>query len=137
WALASLVIGLIGLAGIFIYIMFVNRLNTMPIKISAVCRRDSEAMSYIATYLLPFIVLPSSDLGDSLSLGIFLFVLCILYVNTGMIHINPTLSLVGWHIYEITRSDGELCALLSRGRIKSNSEIKVIEIGSNLYMGVK
>ncbi|OEU63705.1 MAG: hypothetical protein BBJ57_05990 [Desulfobacterales bacterium PC51MH44] len=135
-ALTSIIIGGLGLIGMIIYLLAKNRINQITVTVVTIGRRDNDAMSYIVSYILPFIVLPTGDFGDKISLGIFLFVLCILYINSGMIHINPTLNLFGWHIYEITRTDGEVCSLLTRRKIKNNSEIEVVEMDDTIYIGV-
>lgn len=64
-------------------------------------RRDSEAMSYIASYVVPFASFALDTLPQILALAIFIMVLLVLYVNSNMIYINPMLNLVGYHLYEI------------------------------------
>jgi hypothetical protein len=136
-ALLSLGIGALGVIGIAIYLCAVKKLNPVSISIVSRTRRDAEAMSYIVTYLLPFIVLPSSNPGDSIGLGIFLIMLCVLYVNSGMIHINPTLNLAGWHIYDVTLDSGESCTLLTRCRVRKGRQIAVVDINDGIYLEVK
>lgn len=132
----ALVVGLIGLIGISVYLRFVKRLNPMKIKVDSVMRRDGEAMSYIVSYLLPFIALPTGYLASCVSLGLFLFVLIILYMNSDMIHINPMLNMMGWHVYEITLSDGEIRTLISRRRARKGLEINTIQMSEDIYLEV-
>ena len=136
-AIISLGVGALGVLGIVVYLMAVKRVNSMSINVVGRTRRDAEAMSYIITYLLPFVALPSSDPGDSISLGIFILTICILYINSGMIHINPTLNLVGWHLYDVTLDDGSTCTLLTHNRIRRGREIAVVDIDEGVYMEVK
>lgn len=134
WAIAALSTGTLGLGGLWIYLVAVRKLNPISVKVEAVLRRDGEAMSYIVTYLLPFLALPSGDVGQSIGLAIFLFVLGVLYINSDMIHINPVLNLVGWHIYEADLANGQTCTLVARRRIRRGNDIKVVEIGQDLYL---
>ena len=64
-------------------------------------QRDADVMSYIASYLVPFITFPLDYLQQVIALVVFMLVLLIVYVNTNMIYINPMLNLAGYHLYEI------------------------------------
>ncbi len=122
------------LLGLFGYISKAKAINPVSLKIACLNRRDGEAMSYIVSYLLPFIALPSSNTGDLISLGIFIVVLALLYINSDMIHINPILNLMGWHIYEIKKDSGQFCTVISKQKIRVNQEIQVGQIGDDLFI---
>lgn len=137
WAgIGTLSVGVLGLIGIIVYLRVARRLNTMSVKIQSVSRRDGEAMSYIVSYLLPFIALPSGDAASTVSLGVFLFVLVVLYMNSDMMHINPMLNLTGWHVYEITLSDGATRTLISKKRARKGREAKMIQMGDDILLEV-
>lgn len=137
WAgIGALVVGVAGLIGISAYLRFVRKLNSMKVKIDSVVRRDGEAMSYIVSYLLPFIALPSGDVASCVSLGVFLTVLVILYMNSDMMHINPMLNLMGWHVYEITLADGETRSLISKRRARKGREANTIQMGDDILLEV-
>ncbi|MBX7244072.1 MAG: hypothetical protein K1X53_01155 [Candidatus Sumerlaeaceae bacterium] len=106
----------------------------MAVKIDKVIRRDGEAMSYIASYVLPFLAVPTGKLADGICLAVFLLVLVILYIHSDMLHVNPMLNLAGWHIYEVTTNTGETRALISRRRIKNGSVAKVMQVGEDIMM---
>jgi hypothetical protein len=90
----------------------------MSIEVVQVRRRDGEAMSYIVTYLLPFLAVPFGNFEQAVSMGIFFLVLAVLYVNSDMIHINPMLNLLGFHIYEIELKNGEIHSIITRRRVR-------------------
>ena len=48
-------------------------------------RIDAEATSYIVTYVIPFLALPSDTWEHGVALVILYLVLCILYVS-GLMH---------------------------------------------------
>lgn len=121
-------------SGLLLFLRIVRGINPLTFKIATLHRRDGEAMSYIVTYLLPFIALPSCKIGDLLSLGIFLVVLAVLYVNSDMIHINPVLNLLGWHVYEIEDEKGHIYTFLSKRRFMRNEEIDAVRIGEDLFV---
>jgi hypothetical protein len=63
--------------------------------------RDTELAAYVATYLLPFVVVFGATIQDVLALGLFIFFIGLLWVNSGMIYLNPLLILVGYHVYVV------------------------------------
>jgi len=134
WAVACLLAGFVGLIGLTVFMKTHASINPLTIKVASVSRRDGEAMSYIVTYLLPFIALPSGDLASGISLGVFLIVLAILYINSDMMHINPMLNLIGWHVYEITLQKGDIYTLIAKKRIRKGTELKVTQMGDWIYL---
>lgn len=135
-ATTILVLGILGLCGVSLYLFTVRKLNPMGIEIASVRRRDGEAMSYIVTYLLPFLAVPFSSLEKSIGLGIVFLVLGILYVCTDMIHINPMLNLLGFHIYEIELKNGDIYSIITRGRVRRGRNLSAVKVAEDILLEV-
>ncbi|MGZ0174363.1 MAG: hypothetical protein ACKVHE_33080 [Planctomycetales bacterium] len=133
-ALTVLLSGFVGLLGTLVYLRYAQRFNAVKVAVKGHQRKDSEAMSYILTYLVPFVVLPSDNWQKMVSLAVFFFVLALLYINTNMIHVNPMLNIFGYRIYEISADDGAVHALITKRRVLRGSEIKVIELDEDIYL---
>lgn len=133
-AIVSVSIALMCMTGLSVYLRYSKRLNPVPLKIIRLNRKDGEAMSYIVSYLLPFVALPSGTVGDLVSLALFICVLAVLYVNSDMIHINPVLNLMGWHLYEIEKESGTICMVMSKNKLRNNTEIEAGQIGEDLFV---
>src|SRR5260370_230381 len=83
WAIVSLLIGLISLIGLYLYFWFIAPKKTaFHEKIIDFHRHDGDIMSYIASYIVPFISISLDGLVQLLSVGVFIFVLFILYVSS-------------------------------------------------------
>jgi len=132
----ALAIGTAGLVGMIVYLLTARLMNSMRVTVASVTRKDGEAMTYVVSYMLPFIALISEDAASTIGLAIFLFVLFVLYMNSDMMHINPMLNLGGWHIYEITLASGEVRALISRRRIRKGQEPNVIQMADDILLEV-
>jgi hypothetical protein len=63
--------------------------------------RDGDLAAYVATYLLPFVVVFGVTIQDVIALGLFLFFIGVLWINSRMIYLNPLLALAGYHIYVV------------------------------------
>src|SRR5713101_6593289 len=136
WAIVILVIGLSGLIIMILYFFqFAPRLGSIQEKVTGLQSRDGEVMGYIASYLIPFVAIPFGGWQQGVALLIFVIVLGIVYVNSNMIHINPMLNLLGYHVYEITLEHSEAPhSLITRRRIVINESIHMIDIGDGIFL---
>lgn len=128
-------LALASLCWLVFFIKYVETTSPIEEKIVNVQRKDNEVIAYIFTYIFPFL---NFNFGDALylvSLGIFFVILGILYVNSNMICINPTLNIIGYHLYEVETPSGSIHTLLSRRkRLTKNQSIQIITIGDDIMM---
>jgi hypothetical protein len=103
WGLFWVALGLTATtAGAFlIFIKVVRGGGPFLGKIEEIDSRDSDLAAYVATYLLPFVLVPSATVQDVIALGLFLFFIGLLWVNSGMIYLNPLLSLAGYRLFMV------------------------------------
>jgi hypothetical protein len=101
WALFWVSLGVaIMSAGAFLLFIFVARKGgPFRARVEDVEPRDTELAAYVATYLLPFVLVFGASLQDLIALGLFLFVIGLLWVKSSMIYLNPLLALIGYHVY--------------------------------------
>jgi hypothetical protein len=131
-------VGLLSVFVLFVFLRNARKLAADKIKVASVASRDGDAMSYIVTYLLPFLAVKLNDVTDAGSLGIVLLVIAVLYVNSNMLYTNPVLNIAGYHVFEIEDADGKTTALISkRAYIRSGSEIEVISLGDYVLLEKK
>ena len=136
WAGIVLAIGLLGLIIMLVFFLqLAPRLAPIQEKVTGLQGRDTEAMGYIASYLIPFVAIPFGGWQQGVALLIFIVVLSIVYVNSNMIHINPMLNLVGYHLYEITIEHSETPhALVTRRRVVRGETLLLIDVGSGIFL---
>ncbi|GHO56069.1 hypothetical protein [Ktedonobacter robiniae] len=139
WALSILILALFSLLVTFLFIgMRKSRGGVSQAKITGVEKRDENVVSYIATYLIPFVTFPLATPEQAAAILILVAVLLILYVNSNMIYVNPMLNLVGWHLYSITiNTDQVPHYLIARQDIRPNSTLYFVEISTNVYLEKK
>src|SRR5260370_11706155 len=136
WAIVSLLIGLISLIGLYLYFWFIAPKKTaFHEKIIDFHRHDGDIMSYIASYIVPFISISLDGWVQLLSVGVFIFVLLILYVSSNMIYINPMLNVFGYHLYEVTFEGSELSYyFITRHNVVRKKIIQVLRIGEEAFL---
>jgi hypothetical protein len=133
-AVGILTVGAGGLLWMLLYLRKAQNLGGIQLKITGFHRRDAEAMAYIVTYIIPFLVIPFHGWKEGIALSIFFVVLGILYVNSNMIHINPMLNLFGYHLYEVTAEDGGVHSLLARRSIRHRETVEVVKLGDEILL---
>ncbi len=122
-----------------LYLRYCQRAhNRSFIRLRDYRSRDSEAMSYIASYIVPFATFSLDTLAQILALGIFVLVLLVLYVNSNMIYINPLLNLRGYHLYEIEVEHGKYSRYyLARKRLVRDELIYYVELSKDAWLEAK
>src|SRR5947209_3866421 len=135
-AIVVLSLGLVGLIGIALYLRTARQLSPTSVKVASLQRRDAEAMSYIVSYIIPFLAIPFQTVAEAVSLGVFFFVLGIIYVNSNMIHINPMLNLSGYRLYEITLENGAVHSLITRRVVVRGDVVNAVKAGEGILLEV-
>lgn len=138
WYLIPVITGVIACIILLIFIKWVVGSAARDEVVAEIQRKDAEVMSYIVTYIFPFMDLDFADISNLLSLGIFFLILMIIYINSNLIHINPMLNLSGYHIYEIQTPQGSKHTIISKQcRLVKGTKLQVVMIGDDLFMEKK
>lgn len=61
----------------------------------------SEVASYVATYLLPFVMVGEPDSADLVAYSLTLLTIAVVFVKSDMVGVNPLLYLLGYRIYGV------------------------------------
>ena len=132
-----LLIGLSGLVILFLYfILIAPRRAKSHETITELDRHDGDVLSYVASYLVPFVSLDLTG-AQLWAVIVFLAVLLIIYVNSNMIYINPMLNILGYHLYEVKIAQNETSFyLLTRQRVGLHSVVHVARIGDTTFLQV-
>lgn len=89
------VLSVVGVIGIFVLIhnLKANLHNGRVVTVVKICNRNSEAIGYIATYIVPFMASDFSSLFECSIFLIFMGLIYTIYANSNMIMINPLLNI--------------------------------------------
>jgi hypothetical protein len=143
-ALFWISIGLaIASAGAFLlFIWLARRGGPFDATVDDVEPRDAELAAYVATYLLPFVVVFGAKAQDVIALGLFLAFIGLLWVNSDMVYLNPLLTAIGYHVYVVRITPiGGTSDKLSRAFLLSHNadlrpgvKVRPDMIGRNVYI---
>lgn len=87
------------------------------ITFTVVERKDQDVLSYVVTYLVPFMGLSLSSTPEIVANLMLVLVMGFLYVRSNLIYINPVLSFLGYSIYEGIDQVGNHNVIISRQKL--------------------
>ena len=110
--------------------------NGNPITVKDVKNKNSEAIGYIATYIIPFLFQSFNGWFECLSVLFLMAIIYRIYINSSLLLINPLLSFK-FAIYEIEYTENKKNKnglIISRNKyLQDDADIKIYEIGHKLY----
>ncbi len=117
----------------FVLYRIVLKSSTVKILLKSRIENNEEHLSYLATYILPFVGL-SFDSWQTIAASIVLFyVLGIVYIRTNLILTNPTLTLFGFFISNF-ETNNKTCFIIHKEKISSGDEVDCVHLINNIYI---
>ena len=109
----------------------------IPFEIKKIEGINYEHLTFLATYVVPLISFNFESGRHMIVLGLLLIVMGAIYIKTDLFYANPSLALLGFHIY---RADGNFktgdrsgIILVSRGRIEVGQKVSYIKLDERIY----
>lgn len=131
-AFLILIIGSVSLY--FILYKIVIKSSNEEIKVVRIQDNHAEHLSYLATYILPFIGLKFDTWQNILSTVALFYILGHIYIKTNLILTNPTLTLFGYHISKIENDNEKMKIIIHKQALKKGQTEKVVHLTSNVYL---
>ena len=103
---------------------------TEPYEIQIQSSEDTggEVSGYLASYLLPFVTIPSPGWRDLLAYGLFLAVGLVIYVRSNLVRVNPTLYLFGYRVLKVQYNVTKQQYLVARVTPQDGAIMKVVDV---------
>lgn len=130
-AIVLVVLAIASVIALFGYLRLTATYEPVSVKLSSISSKDSDAIGYIVSYLIPFLDVQFAEPQNAVALGVLFLVIGVLYVNSNMIYTNPILNLFRYHIFEVEVGDGKKTALITRREyIQTGTEVRVVPLGN-------
>jgi hypothetical protein len=98
---AALATAVVSAAAFFLFIRLARQGGPFRAEVGDVEPRDGDLAAYVATYLLPFVVVFGATVQDVIALALFLVFIGVLWIDSRMLYLNPLLALVGYHVFVV------------------------------------
>jgi hypothetical protein len=116
---------------------FIKSAPGLPQKVNEMQDINYETVSFLITYIIPllfFVVGPDQQsYRNLLVLLITLIIIGVIYCRTNMFYTNPTLAIIGFHIYKISTNQMEDIIVIIHGKLKKYDSIYPRLIDDNIY----
>ncbi len=137
----SFVVVILGFVFYFRFKYIVSGNKSLPEKVTEIENINWEHLTFLVTYVIPLL---SFDLDfnldkdrNSLMFFLVLIIIGLIYVKTNMFYTNPTLAILGYHIYKISTTNRNNAIFISRDVILENDWIEHKLLSDNIYIANK
>ncbi|MCO4125721.1 MULTISPECIES: anti-phage protein KwaA [Enterobacter cloacae complex] len=132
---------LLFLYSVFAYLKFkydIKQSTEIPFEVVKIEGINYEHLTFLATYVIPLITFDFEKTKYIVVLAMLLVVMGIIYIKTDLFYANPSLALMGFHIYKL---DGvfkggqkrEGIIVITRSKIKMGDSVKYIKLDDRVY----
>ena len=108
-----------------------------PVEISNVEDVNYEHLTFLTTYIIPFISLDLAKPGYPIALAVLLIVTGIMFVKTEKFYANPSLAVLGYKLYsaQVKKRTGEKIkvVIITKDRLNDRSMIEYLELDERVY----
>lgn len=138
--LITVAVSLVGL----LYFLYQLRQRTQssgnPVRLVAVRNRNSEAISYIGSYIIPFLFQGYKTLYENVATFVLLGLVYQIYVHSTLLLINPLLTL-RYSLYEVDFNDTSATIktgmlIINNRYLEAPDTIRIYAVGPRLYFGL-
>lgn len=104
-----------------------------PVRIRKVENTGVEYLSYLSTYIVPFVGLKLGTWNELVATALLFGLIGFIYTRTNLIYANPTLALFGYYLYRVTLDNGDQRTVISKGKVKENGFYAYKEFNEEIY----
>ncbi len=109
----------------------------IPFEIKKIQSVNYEHLTFLATYVVPLISFDFGSKRQMLVLALLLIVMGVIYIKTDLFYANPSLALLGFHIYQadghFKNGDRDGIILICRGRLEMGQKVSYIKLDDRIY----
>jgi len=111
--------------------------TNLPVKVTKIENANFESVTFLATYIIPLMCFNLEvNLNADRNLFMLFFMLFLIgwiYIKTNMFYTNPTLAVLGFHIYKINTLKQEGIIVIVKSRVKQNDWLLSKHISDNIF----
>lgn len=122
----------IGFSYLFLVVFVIaRRAQARDYPVASLQDASGEVAGYLATYLVPFVTVPSPSAADLAGYCILALVVLAIFLRSELARINPTLYLLGWRVASITTGQASYY-IVCRRLPRPGTRIRAVRVGGLL-----
>ncbi len=115
----------------------------LQMKVKSLKNKNYEHLTFLTTYIVPLICFDLTSIRYTIVLLVLLMIIGAIYVKTDLFFANPTLALLGFHIYEVDMDcqiEGrteEVKGAIVIGKIslQKDEDVRLMRLDGNIFYG--
>lgn len=133
-SLSFLALIIVSISLYFLFFNIVLKSSAEKYTIKETKSNSVEHLSYLATYILPFVGLKFDSWQSILATISLFYVLGHIYIKTNMILTNPTLTFFGYAISTVIDSNDKTKLIIHKKGMIKNKELDFVPLVENIYI---
>lgn len=129
-----IVLAALGAASLLGLLRLERDINAPTHVASKVVDHGGEAISYLASYLLPFVTVGDPGMRDAIGYAVFFGVAVAVHLRSSAIQVNPLLFVFGYMILRVETEGGREVLLITKKRPHVGDEFAASEIDTDVLM---
>lgn len=129
----------------FIYYLILTRgrltgTQNFSVEILNISSKQSDPLAFLASYFVPLVSFQLSIPSHEIVLVLLFIIIGVMYVKGGLFHMNPTLLLLGFKMYEVEYAkDGgnNHVVVISKSSLVKGDSIKHIKLTNEIWFAYK
>lgn len=103
-------------------------------EIKSIESQNKEYITYLGTYILPFIALETKTVYDIAAYIILFLTMGMIYVRTNLVYTNPMLLFFKYDLYEVIDSENNKLICISKEQFKIGDKPIGIKLGEKTFI---
>lgn len=129
---ACVVLAMAGVGALVTVLTLDRRSARAQSTIVSVRNAGAEAASYLAGYLLPFLTVTEPSVWDVVAYALFIGVVGVVTIKTGVIQVNPMLFVFGYLVLRVEDGTGAEFYVLTRRRLRPGTELYTTSLSNDV-----
>lgn len=121
-----------GMVGLFSIIYYCKTIVGTPIKGTEIKSGGSINFQYFLAYVIPFIAIDIDSNRQLLAYAVLFIFTGMIYIKSNLIYINPTLTILGFHLFEFKTKKGICMLITKKNKVNALSKL-LVRIDEDLY----
>lgn len=140
YSIVLLSLSLLSLGGAWIFSKQLKNYGfATPKKIKKVKNTGVEYLTYLGTYIIPFVGVHFDTINNTIATIILIALIAAIYPKTNLIYANPTVALFNYNIYKVVLEgdDDDEIIIITREIIKKGSNYRLRHITDDIHYAIK
>lgn len=107
----------------------------LPVRILEIENIDFEHLTFLTTYIIPLVGIDIRELRYFIVFVVLIISIGCIYIKTDLFYANPTLSLLGYHIYRVETDSKDISdsVFISYGKVNKNESVQYYQLDEKIF----